>query len=129
MDATQGHVKLVAAADLDAQRVKDFTARCHIPEAFTDYTTMIRATRPDLVLVATPPGQHAAMEGGAWVLCEKPLCGSLAESDQIAEAEQRTGCYTACVFQMRFASSTAHLRDLVAAGQLGRPLVAICNTL
>ena len=30
---------------------------------------------------------------------------------------------------MRFASSTAHLRDLAASGQLGRPLVAVCNTL
>ena len=134
VDATHGRVKLVAAADLDAQRVRDFAARCHIPETFTDFDTMIRAVRPDLVLVATPPGQHApmsiaAMEAGAWVLCEKPLCGSLAESDRIAAAEQRTGRYTACVFQMRFASSTAHLRDLADSGQLGRPLVAICNTL
>jgi predicted dehydrogenase len=69
------------------------------------------------------------MEAGAWVLCEKPLCASLAEFDRIAEAERRTGRYTACVFQQRFASSTAHLRRLVAEGLLGRPLVAVCHTL
>jgi predicted dehydrogenase len=95
---------------------------------------MLKATKPDLVIVATPPGQHAAMSiaamnQGAWVWCEKPLCGSLAEADAIAAAEARSGRYTACVFQMRFASSTAHLRDLVESGQLGRPLVAVCNTL
>jgi predicted dehydrogenase len=71
----------------------------------------------------------AAMEAGAWVLCEKPFCGSLAELDSIEAAEQRTGRFTACVVQMRFASSTTHLRDLADSGQLGRPLVAICNTL
>ena len=134
IEATHGRVKLVAAADLDAKRVAEFGARLHIPDTFTDYATMLRATRPDLVIVATPPGQHAAMsiaamEAGAWVWCEKPLCGSLAEADAIAAAEASTGRYTACVFQMRFASSTAHLRDLAKSGQLGRPLVAVCNTL
>jgi predicted dehydrogenase len=71
----------------------------------------------------------AAMEAGAWVWCEKPLCGSLQEFDRIAEAETRTGRYTASVFQFRFASSTRHLCRLVQDGLLGRPLVAICNTL
>lgn len=134
VEATRGRVKLVAAVDLDAKRVTDFATRYHIQETFTDYAAMLRATKPDLVIVATPPGQHAAMsiaamEAGAWVWCEKPLCGSLAEADAIAAAEKKTGCYTACVFQMRFASSTAHLRDLAESGQLGRPLVAVCNTL
>jgi predicted dehydrogenase len=134
VDATQGRVRLVGAADLDAKRVADFAARHRIPETFTDFGKMLETTRPDLVIVATPPGQHtamsiAAMESGAWVWCEKPLCGSLAEADAIAAAEEKTGRYTACVFQMRFASSTAHLRDLTASGQLGRPLVAVCNTL
>ena len=134
IEATHGRVKLVAAADLDAQRVKDFTTRFHIPGTFTDYAAMLRETKPDLVLVATPPGQHAAMsiaamEAGAWVWCEKPLCGSLAEVDAIQAAEQRTGRYTSCVFQMRFASSTTHVRELADSGQLGRPLVAVCNTL
>jgi predicted dehydrogenase len=71
----------------------------------------------------------AAMESGAWVLCEKPLCGSLAELAQITAAEDRTGCFTSCILQMRFASSTAHLRRLSDNGHLGRPLVGVCNTL
>jgi predicted dehydrogenase len=134
IESTRGRVKLIGAADLDAKRVGEFAARFHIPATFTNYATMLRSTQPDLVIVATPPGQHvamsiAAMEAGAWAWCEKPLCGSLAEADKIAAAEKMTGRYTACVFQMRFASSTAHLRDLADAGRLGRPLVAVCNTL
>jgi predicted dehydrogenase len=134
IEATRGRVRLVAAADLDAARVGAFAQRFNIGRTFTDYAAMLQEVRPDLVLIATPPARHAAMsiaamEAGAWVWCEKPLCGSLAEFDAIAAAEQRTGCYTACVFQMRFASSTAHLRELMDTGQLGRPLVAVCNTL
>ncbi len=134
VEATRGRVKLVAAMDIDAPRVADFVARSKIPEAFTDYAEMLRATQPDLVLIATPPREHtwmsiAAMEAGAWVLCEKPFCGSLAELDTIEAAEARTGRFTACVFQMRFASSTTHLRELADSGLLGKPLVAVCNTL
>ncbi len=134
VEATQGRVVLDAAVDIDASRVGEFARRHAIPHAFTDYATMLAERRPDIVLVATPPAQHApmsiaAMEAGAWVLCEKPLCGSLAELDQILAAEKRTGCYTACIFQMRFASSTAHLKRLSDNGHLGRPLVGVCNTL
>jgi predicted dehydrogenase len=134
VESTNGRVELVAAVDIDADRVRTFCQRTEIPHALTDYATMLREVRPDLVLVATPPSQHgpmsiAAMEAGAWVLCEKPLCGSLAELDRIQEVERRTGCHTACVFQMRFASSNAHLKRIAAAGQLGRPLVGVCNTL
>ena len=132
--ATQGRVQLIGAMDLDATRVRAFATRHGLPGVFTDYAAMLRETTPDLVFIATPPATHApmsiaAMEAGASVWCEKPLCGSLAEFDTIAAAEQRTGRHTSVVFQMRFASSTAHLRALAASGQLGRPLVAVCNTL
>ena len=134
VEATQGRVVLDAAVDIDAARVGEFTRRHGIPHAFTDYATMLAERRPDLVLVATPPAQHApmsiaAMEAGACVLCEKPLCGSLAELDQILAAEQRTGCYTACIFQMRFGAVNGHVRRRADAGHLGRPLVGVCNTL
>jgi predicted dehydrogenase len=134
VESTQGRVILEAAVDIDLERVSGFAKRNEIPHVFTDYGTMLREVRPEIVMIATPPSQHAqmsimAMDAGAWVFCEKPLCGSLAELDLIQQAEDRTGCYTSCVFQMRFASSMAHLRRMVESGQLGRPLVGVCNTL
>lgn len=134
IEETRGRVRLVSAVDIDPERLRTFCSRHQIPAARTDYLAAWQTDRPDLALIAAPPALHAAMsisamEAGAWVLCEKPLCASLAEFDRIAEAERRTGRYTACVFQQRFASSTAHLRRLAAEGLLGRPLVAICHTL
>ncbi|MDB6094345.1 MAG: oxidoreductase [Verrucomicrobia bacterium] len=131
---THGRVSLVAACDIDAARAKAFCDRHHIPGSHTDYATMLKVEQPDIVLIAAPPGLHAdmsiaAMEAGAWVLCEKPLCASLAEFDRITAAEQKTGRRTACVFQMRFATSNLHVKSLLAAGKFGRPLVAVCNTL
>ncbi len=129
-----GRLQLVAACDIDAGRARAFCDRHKIPAAHTDFAAMLKAERPDLVLIAAPPALHAdmsiaAMEAGASVLCEKPLCASLAELDRIQAAEARTGRFTASVFQMRFASSNTHVRALLASGALGRPLVAICHTL
>lgn len=134
IEDTRGRVQLVGAVDIDGPRVRAFCTRHKVAAAHTDYTAALAALRPDLVLVAAPPALHAemtiaAMEAGAWVLCEKPFCASLAELDRIEEAERRTGRFAACVFQQRFASSTAHLRRLAEEGLLGRPLVAVCNTL
>lgn len=126
-------MELVSAVDLDANRLNAFCARHQVPIVRREYEVTLREDRPDLVLIATPPAVHAvmsiaAMHAGAWVLCEKPLCASLAEFDRIAAAEQSTGRYPACVFQQRFASSTAYLRRLAAEGLLGHPLVAVCHT-
>ena len=134
VEFTQGRVQLVAACDIDVTRANDFCTKFKIPAAHTDYATMLREEKPDIVLIAAPPGLHAdmsiaAMEVGAWALSEKPLCASLAEFDRIAAAEKSTGQRTACVFQMRFASSNTHVRNLLNAGTFGRPLVATCNTL
>ncbi len=133
-EASQGRVQLTAAVDIDADRVRAFSDRHKLTGAYTDYAAALAAEKPDIVFIAAPPVFHAsmsiaAMEAGAWVLCEKPFCASLAELDLIEAAERRTGKYASCIFQMRFASSTAHLRRLSAQGLLGRPLVAVCNTL
>ena len=134
IEDSRGRVELAAAVDVDRARAEAFGARHKLPAVYTDFAAALAAVQPQLVLIATPPSFHAAfciaaLEAGAWVLCEKPFCASLAELDRIADAEQRTGRFAACIFQQRFASSTAHLRRLAEEGLLGQPLVAVCNTL
>jgi predicted dehydrogenase len=95
---------------------------------------MLSSEHPNLVHLCTPPALHCAqaidcLEAGAWVYCEKPLCASLAEFDQITSAEARTGRYVSTVFQWRFGSAARHLKRLMDTGELGRPLVGVCNTL
>ena len=134
IEGSQGRVELAGAVEVEVERLRAFGARHRLAGLHSDYATALREVRPDIVLVAAPPALHAAMtiaalEAGAWVLCEKPFCASLAELDRIEEAERRTGRFASCIFQQRFASSTAHVRRLAEAGLLGRPLVAVCHTL
>lgn len=127
-------VTLVAAVDIDEARVKKVCAENHIPNAYTSMTEMLAAEQPELVCIVTPPATHKALcieclEAGAWVYCEKPLCASLAEFDEIEQAEQRTGNYVSTVFQWRFGSAAKHLKELITTQVLGKPLIGVCNTL
>ncbi len=126
-------VQLVAAVDIDAARVQAFCENHHIPRGYTEIGAMLAEQQPDLVHLCTPPGLHATqviqcLEAGAWVFCEKPLCASLAEFDAITAAEMRTGCYAASVFQNRYGAGGQHLKRLIDTGELGRPLVGVCQT-
>ncbi len=127
--AHANRVELVAAVDIDEDRVKTFCDVHDIPQAFVSAETMLNQTKPDLVHVCTPPGVHAdlsilALEAGAWVLCEKPLCASLAEMDRIEQAEQDTGRFCASVFQWRFGSAGQHLKQMIRDQTMGKLLVA-----
>ncbi len=134
IEALGERVELVAAVDINEARLKTICERYHIPHAYTNMTEMLASEQPDLVNIVTPPATHKALaieclEAGSWVCCEKPLCASLAEFDEIAQAEARTGRYVSNVFQWRFGSAAKHLKKLIRAEALGKPLVAVCNTL
>ncbi len=133
LGSVPGRASVVAGVDVDRARVEAFCSRHGIPRAYTDPEEMLEAEKPDLVHICTPPATHfelivRCLEGGAWVLCEKPLCGSLAELDAIEAAERRTGRYCSSVFQWRFGSGAQHLKRLIGSGALGRPLVGVCQT-
>ncbi|MEV5365468.1 Gfo/Idh/MocA family oxidoreductase [Streptomyces cellulosae] len=131
-------VALVAAVDVDAGRLDAFRAAAgaetgEAVAGFSSVEAMLDAVRPDLVLIGTPPSLHreqtvAALKAGAWVLCEKPLCLSLAEYDDIAAAEEASGAYASVIFQHRYGSGAVRARELIRGGELGAPLVAHCQT-
>ncbi|MFD3835617.1 Gfo/Idh/MocA family protein [Streptomyces sp. NPDC058642] len=132
--AEQGEVEVVAAVDIDAKAVEAFCAAGGVPHGYTDLDRMLREQRPDLVTICTPPTLHrdqtvAALRAGAWVWCEKPPMPTLADFDAVeAEEGKEAGPYAAIVFQHRFGSGTRHVRRLLDGQDLGRPLVAHCQT-
>jgi predicted dehydrogenase len=133
IQANAARAELVAAVDVDAVRLQRFADQHEVRGRYLDVAAMLGQARPELVCIATPPALHAdlavrCLEAGAWVLCEKPLAGSLADLDRIADAERRTGRPCTSVFQWRFGSAGRHLKGLIERGELGRPLVGTCLT-
>lgn len=126
-------VRLVGVVDLLPERAAGFAARWGVP-AHPDLAALLDAHRPDLVHLCTPPGSHLplaleVLRAGAIPVVEKPPVLSLAEFDELRRAEAETGRPVVTVFQHRFGSGAVRLRELVARGALGRPLLAAAHTL
>lgn len=125
--------ELVAAVEVDRDRLDAFCDRYDVLGRYTDLAPMLERERPDLVSLCTPPFLHlgqavAAMDAGASVWSEKPLCAGLADLDRIEEAERRTGRSTSSVVQWRFGSAGRHLKGLIDDGAMGKLLVGVCQT-
>ena len=121
-------LELVAVVDVDLDRARSLA---DVP-AYDEVDAMLRGASPDLVLVCTPPGTHrpvvaACLAAGAWAWCEKPPTLSLAEYDELAAMEVDGGPYVSYVFQHRFGSGAARLRDRLP--ELGTCRVGVCHTL
>jgi len=92
---------------------------------FDDAESMLRKTRPELVIVATTAPSHARLTclaaelGAAAVLCEKPMAVSLAECDRMIAACRRSGTRLAVNHQMRFMEQYTAPKALLASEALG----------
>jgi len=132
--AAYPRAELVAVADLDRAKAEEFAGRYAIPTAYGDLDEMLAAEKPDVVLICTPPAPHraqslAAFAAGAHVIVEKPPAPSLDELDDMRVGAEAADRQLAVVFQQRTGTAAAHVRDLLRSGALGRPLVAVCQTL
>ncbi len=80
----------------------------------------------DLAVIASPIPCHAEQTiflraRGISVLCEKPVAGSLAQLRQMQAHSAEAPGFTAIGFQWSFATSTARLKQAIAAGRFGAP--------
>lgn len=131
--AHRDRARLVAAVEVDSDRLDGFAESHQVEGRYADLESMLEKERPDLVCLCTPPFLHvgqsiAAMEAGAWVWSEKPLCAGLGDLDLIGAAERRTGRYCSSVVQWRFGSAGRHLKELIETEAMGKLLVGVCQT-
>jgi len=97
--------------------------------AFRDLGGALRATRPDVVVLASPPSTHRplaelALADGCHVIVEKPLAPTLSDAVAVVAAAKEAGRHAMVSQNYRFRRQSRALRDLVAARALG-PLLGI----
>lgn len=118
-----------AFCDLSLERLQN--AREMWPQAFAtiDFEEMLASAELDLVIVATMPNTHmqmvlAALEAGADVLCEKPFMRNLDEATAVLDCADRLGRQVQLGTNMRYMATSRYLRDLVASGEVGEPVLS-----
>lgn len=127
-----GVFQLVAGAfDIDPARGREFGAQLGLsPErCYPDYATLFaqEAQRPDgiqAVSVATPNGTHfaicqAALEAGLHVVCEKPLCFTTEQAEQLRQLAAARGRIVGVSYGYAGHQLIEQAREMIAAGELG----------
>ena len=118
--------ELVAACDIDSERVQAAQERYDIPRGYADYEECITTEKPDLISVTTRPENHAeiivfaAEHGVKGIFVEKPLCCSLAETDAIRAACEQHGVQLEFGPMRRNWTVYQQARTLAASGDFGR---------
>ena len=91
---------------------------------YDDLGLMLDGEAPDFVDIASPPTFHAttiraALDAGAYVLCEKPLCLDLAEFDALTKLATEHSRVLMCVHNWKHAPAFVVARHALASGRLG----------
>ena len=92
---------------------------------YEDFALMLREQKPDVVIVCTPDYLHheyivKSLEFGADVISEKPLTTDAEKCRDIFAAVERTGRSVRTTFNMRWMPGITKVRELIAAGEIGR---------
>jgi len=92
---------------------------------FDDFDRMLEESRPDVVIIGTPPDSHfpfgmKALRAGAHLICEKPFVNSLTEADELIAAAEAAGKQIALNHPFREMPIFKALRDEVASDRHGR---------
>ena len=86
--ATYSKIKsaeIVAAADIDTEKLKSVAEESNIPDTYTDFREMLKRDDIDAVDVCLHNNLHmpmtvAALEAGKDVYCEKPMAGAYVDA-------------------------------------------------
>ena len=121
--------RVVALSRRDPTKAAKAAAQYGIPHVFSSTEELCRCPGVDAVFVTTPNACHArdvlaAVAARKPVLCEKPMAMNASECEQMVEAARGAGVLLGVAQIFRFEQSTARLRERIAAGEIGRAVLA-----
>jgi predicted dehydrogenase/nucleoside-diphosphate-sugar epimerase len=123
-----GHedVQLAALVDRDLARARQLANAYRVDCVLGDAVELTK-DQIDAVVLATPPGHHAAgsialIERGIHVLVEKPMATSYRDALAMVRAAEQAGVVLSVGFYRRLMPSMRMLKALLDSRWLGRPL-------
>ena len=119
-------IHAVGARDLE--RAQEFALRLDIPKAYGSYEESVQDEQVDIIYIGTKTFAHCehtllALNAGKHVLCEKPLCESVADAERMYEAAATAGRMLQDAMWTRFFPAVEHAKFLLDQGEIGQPVM------
>lgn len=121
--------ELVGGFDLSQEQRAGWESNTDTP-SYASLDELFERARPDVAVVATPPGSHLdvclqAIEAGCHVFCEKPLADSAHDAGRIVDAAREAGRAVAVNHEFREHPIFRAVKDGISSGDYGR--LAFCQ--
>jgi predicted dehydrogenase len=116
-------IKVTAVADVVAEAAQRRAAELDAA-AYTDYRQMIMEADVDAVDICLPHYLHAdaivaAARAGKHILCEKPLCLTVLQADEVHQAVSAAGVTLMCAHNQLYLPAVSKAKELLDQGVIG----------
>ena len=120
-------VELIALATAHDETARSAAEHWGVPRWYGSVESLLEDDDVDVVTVSVKPRAHypltmAVIESGKAVYCEWPLGLTTDEAIEMEKAAAKRGVHAGVGLQGRWAPEIRHLRDLIGAGHIGKPL-------
>jgi len=120
--------RLVAIADVAADRARHIAAELEIEQSFGSLPEMLACKDIQAVLISTPDKFHAeairaAAVAGKDILCEKPLALNLPDAHAALAAVARAGVRLQIGFMRHYDPAYVAAMKRIEAGEIGEPVI------
>ncbi|HKW46692.1 MAG TPA: Gfo/Idh/MocA family oxidoreductase, partial [Gemmatimonadaceae bacterium] len=117
--------EVVAVASPSKGNAEAFARRFGIPAHYTDYREMLRDPRVEMIHISAPNYVHCrittdAARAGKHVICEKPLCVTLEEADEMIDACKKAGVLLLYAEELFYAPKYVKAKQMADEGAFGR---------
>jgi len=117
--------ELVAIASPTPGHAAELAKRYDIPRVFTDYKEMLLEDDIEMVTITAPNNLHAQMtidiaNAGKHVVCEKPLCMTLEEADEMIDTCKKKGVLLLYAEELFFTPKYVKAKEMADQGAFGK---------
>ncbi len=117
--------EVVAVASPTPGHPEELARRYGIPRVFHDYREMLQEPDVELITITAPNRLHASMtidcaRAGKHVVCEKPLCMTLEEADEMLEVCKKEGVLLMYAEELFFTPKYVKAKEMADQGAFGK---------
>ncbi|MBC7091545.1 MAG: Gfo/Idh/MocA family oxidoreductase [Nitrososphaeria archaeon] len=127
------NAKVIAIADINLAAAENLAKEVGAKKVYSSYEVLLKDPEVDAVIVSLPNNLHydvivKSIESGKHVFCEKPLCISSRECEDVVRRVKVSGLRLQVGFNRRFDPSYEKAKKLIDEGFIGRIVDAHSNT-